>query len=112
MKLIEKPLYGAIVVLMFPIGMVLMSGCAPQPAPVPPRVETNLHTYNVIVKDVDGNPIENVEVEYTSKNHTFLQDTGVEHTGPDGTVSIEVKATPDSENSYPRIFKTSRKSEE
>ncbi|MBW1860355.1 MAG: Ig-like domain-containing protein [Deltaproteobacteria bacterium] len=106
MKFIEKPLYGAIVVLMFPIGIVLMTGCASQPTPISPSVETNLHTYNVIVKDVDGKPIENVEVEYTSKNHTFLQDTGVEYTGTDGTVSIEVKAAPDSKYSYPRSYNT------
>ena len=106
MKFVEKPLYGAIVVLMFPVGIVLMTGCAPQPTPIPPSVETNLHTYNVIVKDMDGNPIENVEVEYTSKDQTFLQDTGVEYTGTDGTVSIEVKATPDSKHRYPRSYNT------
>ncbi|MBW2565564.1 MAG: Ig-like domain-containing protein [Deltaproteobacteria bacterium] len=95
MKFVEKRLYGAIVVLMFPIGIVLMTGCAPHPAHRPPSVKTNLHTYDVIVKDVDGNPIENAEVEYTSKNQTFLQDTGVEYTGTDGTVSVAVKATTD-----------------
>ena len=100
MKFVEKRLYGAIVVLMFPIGIVLMTGCAPSPAHRPPSVKTNLHTYDVIVKDVDGNPIENAEVEYTSKNQTFLQDTGVEYTGTDGTVSIEVKATPDPDPKY------------
>lgn len=95
MKFVEKPLYCAIAVLIFPIGIVLVTGCASHPTHSPPSVKTNLHTYDVIVKDVDGNPIENVEVEYTSKNQTFLQDTGVEYTGTDGTVSIEVKATPD-----------------
>jgi hypothetical protein len=106
MKFVEKPLYGAIVVLMFPIGIVLMTGCARHPKHSPPSVETNLHTYDVIVKDVDGNPIENAEVEYTSKNQTFLQDTGAEYTGTDGAVSIEVKATPDPKYNFPGGYNT------
>jgi hypothetical protein len=106
MTFMEKPLYGAIVVLMFPIGIVLMSGCASKPTQSPPSVKTHLHSYNVIVKDVDGNPIENVAVEYTSKSQTSLQDKGVEYTGTDGKASIEVKASPDSKHSYPPSYNT------
>jgi len=97
-----KSVYFPILAFLF-----LMVGCAPvqystfqQPKP------TVQHQYELLVADVDGNPLEGVTIEYTLKDGDRIVKSGSYTTTPDGLLRISLNVTTDPAYTYITTYKS------
>jgi len=82
-------------------------GCAPvQYSTVPQQKPTIQHQYEFSVVDVDGSPLEGVNIEYTIRDRGSVIENSSNTTSSDGILSRGLNATMDPDYSYLKRYKS------